>query len=68
MHNEMLYLGCDSGLTPCIVIGQPAGYGKIRVLASLPCERGGIKQHLGNYVFPMFSYKLPNFVHLAQDE
>ena len=50
VQGELIYLGADFGLTPCITIGQPAGYGEIRILASLPCERGGIKQHLENSV------------------
>jgi hypothetical protein len=59
VQGELIYLGADFGLTPCITIGQPAGYGEIRILASLPCERGGIKQHLENSVIPWLRTKTP---------
>jgi len=45
-------MGQDFGLTPPTIIGQPGRYGEIHVLASLPCERSGIRPHLEKSVIP----------------
>jgi hypothetical protein len=56
---EIGCFGTRGGLTPCITIGQPGGYGEIRILASLPCDRGGIKQHLEQSVIPWLRHRAP---------
>ncbi|MEE8537737.1 MAG: hypothetical protein V3S71_06975, partial [Acidobacteriota bacterium] len=48
---EPLFLGVDFGLTPAVCIGQPI-QGFLRIYASLPCARGGIKQHFEQTVIP----------------
>ncbi len=55
---EPLGFGVDFGLTPAVVIGQPAR-GLRRILAALPSERAGIKQHLDNAVIPWLADHAP---------
>lgn len=58
IEGEPLCLGQDFGHTPATIIGQPwRGYR--RVYAALPCERGGIRQHLENSVIPWLQTSAP---------
>jgi hypothetical protein len=58
MQGEPFVFGQDFGHTPATIIGQ-VWRGQCRVLAALPCEHGGIKQHLDNTVIPWLQTKAP---------
>ncbi len=58
IEGEPLFLGQDFGHTPATVIGQP-WRGSLRIYAALPCERGGIKQHLDAAVLPWLGLNAP---------
>jgi len=57
-EGEPLFVGQDFGHTPATTIGQ-MWRGFIRVLAALPCERGGVKQHIENSVIPWIMNNAP---------
>jgi len=58
VEGEPLFVGQDFGHTPATIIGQ-LWRGFIRVLVALPCERGGVKQHIQNSVLPWFLSHAP---------
>lgn len=55
---EPLAFGVDFGHTPTVIIGQ-VYRGQRRIYAALPCERGGILQHLDNAVLPWLAEHAP---------
>jgi hypothetical protein len=58
VQGEQIFVGCDFGLTPTVIIGAEF-QGKVEIFAALPCERGGIKQHLEFAVIPWFAKHAP---------
>jgi len=58
IKGEPLFIGLDFGHTPAAIIGQH-WRGFIRVNAALPCERGGIRQHLELTVKPWLVKNCP---------
>lgn len=58
IKNQPIYIGLDFGHTPAAIIGQ-FYRGQILVLAALPCEFGGIRQHLESSVIPWLRENAP---------
>ena len=58
VENEPLLLGQDFGLTPATILGQVVN-GERRVVAALPCPRGGIVQHGDDTVIPWLQTHAP---------
>jgi hypothetical protein len=58
VEGEPLVLGQDFGHTPATVIGQP-WRGELRILAALPCDRGGVRQHVETSLLPWLSRHAP---------
>lgn len=58
IDGEPVTLGQDFGHTPATIIGQP-WRGEIRVVAALPCDYGGIRQHVEHSVIPWFERNAP---------
>ncbi len=58
VEGEPLLLGQDFGHTPATIIGQ-VWRGERRVLAALPCDRGGIAEHVANTVVPWLQTHAP---------
>jgi hypothetical protein len=43
---EPFFIGQDFGHTPATIIGQESRSGQIYVYAAIPCEHGGVRQHI----------------------
>jgi hypothetical protein len=58
VRGEQIFIGQDFGLTPASIIGQELR-GRVFIYTALPCQRGGIRQHIEYTVEPWLTRNAP---------